>query len=753
MILLSSLPDSWNATVTAVSSSSGNSKLKFDDVRDLVLSEEIRRRESGETSNSSALHTESRGRTSERNSNRGRSKSRRGKSRWGRKDFNCYNCGKKGHFKKDCRAPKKDTGTQESVHVIEEAGDAMILSVNSPIESWILDSGASFHATPCQEIMENYVSGDFGKVHLADDETLKIVGKGDIILKFPNQTTWKLQGVRHVPSLRRNLISVGQLDGEGYCTTFSGHEWKITKGALVIARGKKTGTLYVTSNLENIVAVADEDGKSNLWHQRLGHMSEKGMKTLLSKGKLPDLKNVDVGLCEDCIFGKQKKVSFTKIGKTPKAERLELVHTDVWGPSPVSSLAGSLYYVTFIDDSTRKLWVYFLKKKSEVFDTFRKWKAMVENETGLKIKRVRSDNGGEYRDKRFREFCANNGIKMEKTVPMTPQQNGVAVRMNRTLNERARSMRIHAGLPKMFWAEAVNTAAYLINRGPSIPLDGKIPKEVWSGKEVNLSHLRVFGCISYVQIDSAERSKLDAKSNKCVFVGYVGDEFGYRFWDYENRKIIRSRDVIFNEKVMYKDKSIAESSSSSTEAEKKEFVEFEEISGNDVQISPEAVQEEPGTPALRRSSRIPKPIQRYSPSLHYLLLSDSGEPECYDQAMQVEDSVKWESSMKDEMDSLMSNQTWELAELPPGKKALHNKWVYRIKEEHDGNKCYKARLVFKGFQQKEGVDYNEIFSPVVKLTTIRLVLKIVAAENLHLEQLDVKTAFLHGDLEEELYMR
>ena len=635
----------------------------------------------------------------------------------------------------------------------EEAGDAMILSVNSPIESWILDSGASFHATPCQEIMENYVSGDFGKVHLADDETLKIVGKGDIRLKLPNQTTWKLQGVRHVPGLRRNLISVGQLDGEGYCTIFSGHEWKITKGALVIARGKKTGTLYVTSNLENIVVVVDADGKSNLWHQRLGHMSEKGMKTLLSKGKLPDLKNVDVGLCEDCIFGKQKKVSFTKIGKTPKEKRLELVHTDVWGPSPVSSLAGSLYYVTFIDDSIRKLWVYFLKKKSEVFDTFRKWKAMVENETGLKIKRVRSDNGGEYRDNRFREFCANNGIKMEKTVPMTPQQNGVAERMNRTMNERARSMRIHAGLPKMFWAEAVNTAAYLINRGPSIPLDGKIPEEVWSGKEVNLSHLRVFGCISYVHIDSAERSKLDAKSNKCVFVGDGDDEFGYRFWDYENRKIIRSRDVIFNENVMYKDRSIAESSSSSTEAETKEFVEFEEISGNDVQISPKAVQEEPGTPALRRSSKIPKLIQRYSPSLHYLLLSDSGEPECYDQAMQVEDSVKWESAMKDEMDSLMSNQTWELAELPPGKKALHNKWVYRIKEEHDGNKRYKARLVVKGFQQKEGVDYNEIFSPVVKLTTIRLVLKIVAAENLHLEQLDVKTAFLHGDLEEELYMR
>ncbi|KAL5812783.1 hypothetical protein ACOSQ3_027733 [Xanthoceras sorbifolium] len=753
LILLSSLPDSWNATVTAVSSSSGNNKLKFDDVRDLVLSEEIRRRESGEASSSSALHTESRGRTSERSSYRSRSKSRRGKSRSGKKDFSCYNCGKKGHFKRDCRAPKKDTSTQESANVTEEAGDAMILSVNSPIELWILDSGASFHATPCREIMENYVSGNFGKVHLADDETLKIVGKGDIRLKLPNGSTWKLQGVRHIPGLKRNLISIGQLDGEGYCTTFSGCEWKITKGALVVARGKKCGTLYVTSNLENIVAVADSDGKSNLWHQRLGHMSEKGMKTLLSKGKLPDLKAVDVGLCEDCIFGKQKKVSFAKIGKIPKAEKLELVHTDVWGPSPVSSLSGSLYYVTFIDDSTRKVWVYFLKKKSEVFDTFRKWKAMVENETGLKIKRLRSDNGGEYIDSRFREFCANSGIKMEKTVPMTPQQNGVAERMNRTLNERARSMRLHAGLPKMLWAEAVNTAAYLINRGPSVPLDGGIPEEVWSGKEVNISHLRVFGCISYVHIDSAERSKLDAKSNKCVFVGYGGDEFGYRFWDYENRKIIRSRDVIFNENLMYKDRSIAESSSSTTEAETKEFAEFEEISGSDVQISPETVQEELDAPELRRSSRVPKPIQRYSPSLHYLLLTDSGEPECYDEAMQVEDSVKWESAMRDEMDSLMSNQTWELAELPPGKKALHNKWVFRIKEEHNGNKRYKARMVVKGFQQKEGIDYNEIFSPVVKLTTIRLVLKIVAAENLHLEQLDVKTAFLHGDLEEEIYMR
>ena len=108
--------------------------------------------------------------------------------------------------------------------------------------------------------------------------------------------------------------------------------------------------------------------------------------------------------------------------------------------------------------------------------------------------------------------------------------------------------------------------------------------------------------------------------------------------------------------------------------------------------------------------------------------------------------------MKDKMDSLLGNQTWELTELPVGEKALHNKWVYRIKNEYDDSKCYKARLVVKWFQQKKDIDYSEIFSPVMKMSTIRLVLGILAVEKLHLEQLDVKTAFLHGDLEEDIYM-
>lgn len=165
---------------------------------------------------------------------------------------------------------------------------------------------------------------------------------------------------------------MGQLDDEGYAVIFVGGLWKITKGVMIVARGNKTGTLYMAINTKNTAALGDADVDSNLWHRRLGHKSEKGLKVLLSKVKLSGIKSMDIGLCEDYIFGKQKRVSFSKANKTPKTRRLELVHTDVCGPAPVASLGGSSYYVTFIDDSTRKVWVYFWENKSDVYDVFKR---------------------------------------------------------------------------------------------------------------------------------------------------------------------------------------------------------------------------------------------------------------------------------------------------------------------------------------------------------------------------------------------
>ncbi|GJR51063.1 retrovirus-related pol polyprotein from transposon TNT 1-94 [Tanacetum coccineum] len=432
----------------------------------------------------------------------------------------------------------------------------------------------------------------------------------------------------------------------------------------MVARGNKRGSLYMVEvPFDGINVAIDVKGNTTLWHQRLGHTSEKGIKILASKGRIPNLQKAVVGFCEPCALGKQKKVSFVKSENTRKLQRLELVHTNVYGLTSVASIGESCYYVTFINDNNRK-----------------------------------------------------NEIRMLKTVPETPQQNGVAERINQTLNERAKSMRLHAGLPKMFWVDSVTTVACLINRGPSMPLGFRILKMEWQGKEFSLAHLRVFGCDSYVKVKNVARDKLDANSVKCTFISYGSDEMGYRFWDSRVISIVTEHGL--SSEIT---QSLGESSDMGEGSENSRS--FEDSGRSDEEDSEDRASSEEGgseTLQLQRSIR------------------DSRAP--------------WKKAINEETVSLEKNKTWSLVRLPAGKKALQSKWVFRVKEEQDGKKRYKARLVVKSFQQKQRVDYNEIFSPVVKMTTIRLVLSIVAAENLHLEQLDVKIAFLHGDLDEDIYM-
>ena len=289
---------------------------------------------------------------------------------------------------------------------------------------------------------------------------------------------------------------------------------KMVRGALVLMQGVWTGTLYKLQGSTVIdgcnSSVVPESGaeslvvsgeKTMLWHQRLGHIGEKGLRILHRDGMVEGMSNfsLDFDFCENCVYGKQNRVSFPSGAKRAN-KILELVHSDVFGPVSVPSLGKSVYYVSFIDDFSRNTWIYFLRKKSEVFDKFKEFKALVENQTEKKIKVLRTDNGGEFCSKEFEEFCKKCGIARQKTTPYTPQQNGVAERMNKTLMERARSMLSGVGLGHEFWAEAVDTACYLVNRSPSSTLEDKTPQEVWTGKKPSLSHLRVFGCDAYVHV-------------------------------------------------------------------------------------------------------------------------------------------------------------------------------------------------------------------------------------------------------------
>ena len=233
----------------------------------------------------------------------------------------------------------------------------------------------------------------------------------------------------------------------------------------------------------------------------------------------------------------------------PQSKRkLELVHSDVCGPLQVESIGGSRYFVTFVDDYSRCVSVYFIKHKAEVFGKFKLFEAMVTKECGESIMKLRTDNGGEYTSKDFQTYLASKGIEHQLTVPHSPQQNGVAERQNRTLMESARAMLSHSNLPNKFWAEAVATAAYLRNRTTTCANEQQLtPFERWYGHKPDISHLRVFGCAAYCHVPSTERRKLDKKAQRMCFIGYSKNPKGYRLIDLNTEKVVTRRDVAFNE--------------------------------------------------------------------------------------------------------------------------------------------------------------------------------------------------------------
>ncbi|GKA65380.1 putative RNA-directed DNA polymerase [Tanacetum coccineum] len=270
-----------------------------------------------------------------------------------------------------------------------------------------------------------------------------------------------------------------------------------------------------------------QDDMTELWHKRLGHMSEKGMFILSKKNVLSGVHDINLKKCSHCLAGKQTRRAFKSRPSFRTENILDLVHSDVCGPMKTKTLGGCSYFVTFIDDHSRKVWVYTLKTKDQVLDVFKQFHALVERQTGKKLKCIRSDNGGEYIGP-FDAYCREHGIQHQKTPPKTPQLNGLAERMNRTLVKR-------------------------VFEYGGVAFTCRVPDIVWSGKDVSYHHLRVFGCKASVHIPKDERSKLDAKNKPCVFLRYGQDELGYRLYDPVQKKLVRSRDVEFDENQTLKD--------------------------------------------------------------------------------------------------------------------------------------------------------------------------------------------------------
>uniref|UniRef100_A0A2N9HZR4 CCHC-type domain-containing protein n=1 Tax=Fagus sylvatica TaxID=28930 RepID=A0A2N9HZR4_FAGSY len=709
MMLLTSLPASYEHLVTTLLY--GKETLELEEVSGALLDHYQRKHKDSAESSGEGLVVkgyQDRGRKKDKDD-----KSARGRSKSKSKTVKCFKCQKKGHMKRDC--PEWNKGKEESstsVNVVADSeSDGDMLSVSSSTDglnnSWLLDSACSFHVTPHRNWFDTYRSINCGSVRMGNDATCTIIGMGTIKIKMSDGVVRTLEEVRHIPDMRKNLISLGTLDSKGYSYKSENGIMKVSKGAMIVMTGQKISSnvykLLGNTILGGVAAVAEsEDDDTLLWHMRLGHMKVR-FKTATHKTK---------GI-------------------------LDYVHSDIWGPVRTPSKGGAQYFMSFIDDYSRKAWVYFLKNKSEAFAKFKIWKAEVENQTGRKIKCLRTDNGTEYRDGDFLKFCEEHGIKRHFTVRKTPQQNGVAERLNRTITETARCLRLNAELPKIFWAEAVDMACYIINRSPRVALDGKVAEEVWTGQEVDYSFMRIFGCPAYVHISGEDRSKLDPKSKKCIFLGFKKGVKGYKLWDPVAQKVVISRDVVFDEKSM-------------TKAFKEEKSQAAESSNN---IGRSTVQDSTRSDRPKRNKR-PPVRYGFEDLVSYALLTSSEDPSTFQEAIESSEKDKWMEAMVEENESLSKNKTWELTELPKGKKPIGCKWVFKKKEavsEKEGER-FKARLVAKGYSQRHGIDYDEVFSPVVRHTSIRAVLALVADQDLELEQLDVKTAFLHGNLEEEIFM-
>src|SRR3954471_2173410 len=288
----------------------------------------------------------------------------------------------------------------------------------------------------------------------------------------------------------------------------------------------------------------NNDSATCLWHYCLSHIGVKRMKKLHADGILESLDYESLDACEPCLLGQMTKTPFS--GTMEQAtDLLEIIHTDVYGPMNIKARDKYHYFLTFTDDLSRYGYIYFMKHKSETFEKFKEIQSEVENQRNKKIKFLRSDRGGEYLSYEFGEHLKKCRILSQLTPLETPQRNGVSEHRNRTLLDMVRSMMSLTDLPLSFWGYALDTAAFTLNRAPSKSIE-TIPYELWFGKKLKLSFLKVWGCEAYVK--KLQPDKLEPKAEKCVFIGYPKETIGYTFYHISKGKNFIAKNGSFLEK-------------------------------------------------------------------------------------------------------------------------------------------------------------------------------------------------------------
>ena len=727
----------------------------------------------------------------------------RGRSYWENRDaskITCYRCDKVGHFAATCpdRLLKLQVTTESKDGDDTHEADGLMMheivylneqnvkpkefdSSTDGDRIWYLDNGASNHMTGNRSYFRSIDETITGKVRFGDDSRIDIKGKGSVLFVSQDGRRKILADVYFIPELKSNIISLGQ-------ATESGCDVRMRKDYLTLH--DKDGNLIVKAprsknRLYKVIMEVEEHKCLQLeikddysrWHARLGHLGADAMKTMIGKELVtgfPKIK-VEKETCDSCLRAKQARQPFPQSTSYRASSVLELVHGDLCGPITPPTAGRSRYIFVLIDDHSRYMWSILLKEKGEAFDKFKRFKALVEHETGKSIKTLRTDRGGEFTSSEFKSFCEASGIQRHLTAPYTPQQNGVVERRNRTLLEMTRSILTHMEVPNYLWGEAVRHSTYLINRIATKTLVSSTPYEAFRGRKPNINHLRVFGCTAHAKVETVNLKKLDHRSRPVVYLGTEPGSKAYRLLDPKVQRIVVSRDVVFEEskawewnksgrditekpgsfKVVLGDHedNVAEGDNE-TDSNVHEDQNTAEEDNNETTVETDEETEEFQPRRSTRISRKPAYLDDYiylaEVEGERLLLLLNEEPWDFESAR--EEKV-WRDACEEEIKSIVKNNTWELVDLPAGAKPIGLKWIFKIKRNADGSiNKYKSRLVAKGYIQRHGIDFEEVFAPVARIETVRFIIALAASRGWEIHHLDVKTAFLNGDLKEVVFV-
>lgn len=715
----------------------------------------------------------------------------KGKQQSKRFNGNCNRCGKYGHRKNDCRVKMP----AEANHATSDKKPVTFMAVRSGSgdKEMCLDSGASVSVTDSMEGVINFVA-QHDEITVANKGIVRSIGKGDLRARVMGSDGKELEllltGVLVAPDIARPLMSVRKIEEAGGVITFEKGVGRVSLGGKEFL-ARRTGSLYTLSvkPIMEEANVASSSSDAMLWHRRLGH------RNFIDVRKLGEL---DVGVpqglsipgkCEVCEIAKHTHTSFSHEAVRTVKEPFEKVHADLVGPIEVSSYGGHRYALGLTDERTRYRKVYFMKEKSETLKCFEDYVADVSGLFNGKIKvlSLHSDGGGEFVGGLLRQFCQGSGIKQSWSAPHTPQQNAIAERSWRTIMDMARAQVLGANLPKQMWAEAVNTAVYVINRVPSKALGGDTPYHSLFGKHAKMGHLKTFGCRAWAHVYDGERKKMDPKAWAGVMVGYDPTNYAcYRIFNPVTKTTRLSAHVSFDEESFPGLKGettmpvdTAESKESmkpvgeSSEDDKEQVGDKPEGQrGYDPSVDFDTQRDVVQLPrGATRSGKVYREdhmvfaaeseaaamcflAEGHESEYAYSIGVPGDEPQTYGEAMRTREAAEWQRAAQDEFDAIVRNKTWVICVLPKGQRAIPTRWVFKRKYDETGAVVrYKGRVVVQDCGYNIYYWEGNTFSPVAKISSIRVLLALVAIMDWELYSMDVVNAYLQSPVDGEIYVK